>query len=38
MSTRTKTSPARTRHIPGEAGPWVLIFGDLAAFTVFYAT
>ncbi len=27
----------RARHVPGEAGVWVLILGDLAAFSVFFA-
>jgi nitric oxide reductase NorE protein len=32
-------APARTRagHIPGEAGLWVLILGDLLAFSLFFA-
>ena len=27
----------RARHVPGEAGVWVLILGDLTAFSVFFA-
>lgn len=26
------------RHLPGEAGVWILIFGDMALFGVFFAT
>src|ERR1700684_3264888 len=28
---------ARAGHIPGEAGVWVLIFGDMFAFSAFFA-
>lgn len=33
MSTETK---AQDGHIPGEPGLWVMIFGDLAAFSAFF--
>jgi len=28
---------ARERHIPGEPGAWIFIFGDMAVFAVFFA-
>jgi nitric oxide reductase NorE protein len=28
----------RPRHLPGEEGIWVLILGDLAVFSIFFAT
>jgi nitric oxide reductase NorE protein len=30
--------PKRERHLPGEEGVWVLIFGDMLLFGVFFAT
>lgn len=30
------TDPAQERHVPGETGIWVLIGGELAAFTAFF--
>lgn len=43
MSTATDLASPRTRrdehrHIPGEAGLWVFIFGDLAVFAAFFCT
>lgn len=44
MSTLTGAAPAATsrhpepRHIPGEAGLWVFIIGDLTVFAVFFGT
>jgi nitric oxide reductase NorE protein len=32
------TRRARTEHLPGEEGVWVLIFGDMAIFAVFFCT
>ncbi|MEE6176093.1 cytochrome c oxidase subunit 3 [Mycobacterium sp. 050134] len=28
--------PARTRHLPGEEGIWVLIFGDMTVFAILF--
>jgi nitric oxide reductase NorE protein len=28
---------ARTRHVPGEPGIWILLFGDMVVFTVLFA-
>ncbi len=33
----TPVAPARSRHIPGEAGLWVLLFGDMTVFAVLFA-
>jgi nitric oxide reductase NorE protein len=30
--------PVRGKHIPGEEGTWVFIFGDMMVFAVFFAT
>jgi nitric oxide reductase NorE protein len=35
---RTVAGDARPRRIPGEAGIWVLIFGDMVVFAVLFAT
>jgi nitric oxide reductase NorE protein len=32
-----RTPPSPRGHIPGEPGIWVFIFGDLVAFTLFFA-
>lgn len=32
----TAAAPPRHRHVPGEEGLWVLIFGDLAVFGVIF--
>ncbi|MGZ5377139.1 MAG: cytochrome c oxidase subunit 3 [Mycobacterium sp.] len=29
---------ARTRHVPGEPGVWIFLFGDMVVFGVFFAT
>jgi nitric oxide reductase NorE protein len=33
----TVPPPARAGHVPGEAGVWVLILGDIFAFSAFFA-
>jgi len=38
MSAAEGDAPARASHLPGEAGIWVLILGDLGVFAVFFAT
>lgn len=35
-STSSHALPPRTGHVPGEAGLWVLLFGDLLVFAVFF--
>lgn len=35
---RMAPDPRSTRHLPGEAGTWVFIMGDMTAFAVFFAT
>lgn len=40
-STETTATPAdvgaaRTRHVPGEEGVWVFLFGDMAVFTILF--
>lgn len=34
----TRISKAQAGHIPGEAGLWIMIFGDMAVFGLFFAT
>jgi nitric oxide reductase NorE protein len=31
-----KAKPRPERHVPGEAGIWVLLFGDMAVFTILF--
>ena len=33
-----QAAPATERHIPGEPGVWVFLFGDMLVFGVFFAT
>lgn len=42
QATVTTTAPSPSgpdaRHVPGEAGVWVLILGDMVVFAIFFAT
>lgn len=31
------TTASRTRHVPGEPGVWIFLFGDMVVFGVFFA-
>lgn len=33
-----QAAPATERHIPGEPGVWIFLFGDMLVFGVFFAT
>jgi len=37
VSTRPAERPPGGLHIPGEAGTWIFIFGDMCVFSVFFA-
>jgi nitric oxide reductase NorE protein len=32
-----ESTPARARHVPGEPGLWLLLFGDLTIFSILFA-
>jgi len=38
LTSSPKAEPtARTRHVPGEPGIWILLFGDMVVFTILFA-
>lgn len=36
MLVEAETSPRSTKHVPGEAGAWIFILGDMCVFAVFF--
>jgi heme/copper-type cytochrome/quinol oxidase subunit 3 len=33
---KSEDAPGRHRHVPGEPGVWVLLFGDMVVFTILF--